>query len=117
MSFRTQNTAFMLDFFKENQENKLQDKIQEFVNYRKAKKKPILKESMEAFLKKLTKLGNGNEAAMIEILDNSIANGWQGIFELKQNGKQGNTNSNQASLDELTEKSREFLRNIGSEFG
>lgn len=82
MSFRTQNKAFMIDFFQEN-ENKLQDKIQEFVNYRKAIKKPIRKESFEAFMKKLIKLGKGKEDWMIEILDNSIANGWQGIFELK----------------------------------
>jgi len=61
----------------------LQDKINEFISYRKAIKKPIRKESYEAFLKKLTKLGNGNEDDMIEILDQSIANSWQGIFELK----------------------------------
>lgn len=61
----------------------LQDKLQEFIDYRKAIKKPIRKESIDAFMRKLIKLGKGNEEDMIEILDNSIANGWQGIFELK----------------------------------
>ena len=62
---------------------RLSDKIEEFIAYRKAIKKPIRKESMDAFMKKLIKLSNGNEEDMIEILDNSIANSWTGIFELK----------------------------------
>lgn len=61
----------------------LEEKLQEFVNYRKAIKKPIRKESLGAFMRKLINLGNGNEEIMIEILENSIANGWQGIFPLK----------------------------------
>ena len=60
----------------------LEEKLAEFVAYRKAIKKPIRPESMDAFKRKLTKLSGGNEEDMIEILDNSIANGWQGIFEL-----------------------------------
>ncbi len=61
----------------------LQEKVQEFINYRKAIKKPLREVSIEAFMKKLIKLGNGNEEVMIEVLEQSIANGWQGIFEVK----------------------------------
>ena len=62
----------------------LEEKITEFIAYRKAIKKPIREVSMEAFKKKLIKLGNSNEETMIEILEQSIANGWQGIFELRK---------------------------------
>ena len=61
----------------------LEDKIKEFVAYRKAIKKPIREVSMEAFKRKLINLSNGIEEDMIEILEQSIANGWQGIFALK----------------------------------
>jgi len=68
----------------------LEKKIDEFYNFRKQLKKPIIEASKQSFLQKLTKLSGGNETASIEILDQSIANGWQGIFELKINNN-GNT--------------------------
>ncbi len=63
----------------------LEEKLQEFIAFRKAIRKPIRPVSLDAFMKRLTKLGNGNEQEMIEILEQSIAMGWQGIFELKGN--------------------------------
>lgn len=100
-------------------ENKtiLDIKLQEFFDFRIALKKPIIEASKDAFKQKLIKLSNGNESAMIEILDQSIANGWQGIFELKNtnNGKQQtNNNSNKASLASLTEQSRKILQGFES---
>lgn len=62
----------------------LEDKIAEFFEYRKELKKPIKEVSKKAFLRRLEKLSGGNENDMIEILELSIANGWQGIFELKK---------------------------------
>lgn len=61
----------------------LQQKLDEFYEYRKAIKKPLRDASKNAFIARLKKLGNDNESYMIEILEQSIANGWQGIFELK----------------------------------
>lgn len=63
----------------------LELKFMEFVNYRKATKKPIRNESMESFKKQLWTLSGQNEQTAIEILEQSIANGYQGIFELKNN--------------------------------
>lgn len=71
-----------------------QKKVIEFEEYRRKIKKPIKEASKEYFLKKLYKLSNGNESVAIEILDTSIANGWQGIFELKT---QNNGNSKKQS--------------------
>jgi len=75
-----------------NNKSPLEKKIEEFYQFRIKLKKPILEESKEAFIKKLTRLSGNDDEIAIEILDDSIANGWQGIFELKekpqQNGKQ-----------------------------
>jgi len=75
----------------------LEKKVNDFYKFRKEMKKPILEASKESFLKKLNKLSGGVESVAIEILDQSIANGWQGIFELKNstNGK-GQTNTDAA---------------------
>jgi len=59
-------------------------KLEEFYNFRIELKKPILDASKESFKKKLVKLANNDEQTAIEILEQSIANGWQGIFKLKQ---------------------------------
>ena len=107
-------------------ENKslIEIKIEEFYNFRKELKKPILDSSKESFIKKLTKLSNGNDQVAIEILDESISNGWQGIFPLKnntQNGiKQGQTNyhSNKADVTELVKQTRAMLNgNQGNNYG
>lgn len=59
-------------------------KIKEFLAFRKAKNVPVLPESFTAWLQKLTRLSGGRSAVAIEILDESIANGWTGIFALKE---------------------------------
>lgn len=101
-----------------------QKKVAEFFNYRKEIKKPIREASKDAFLKSLTKLSGGDEIAAIAILDQSIANGWQGIFALKQNYGQtitkngnGHNNGNIAGSSTLLERSREVLRQTGNHFG
>lgn len=68
----------------------LSEKLKEFFEFRKAKRKPILKESLPSFIKNLEKLSGGVENVAVEILDQSIANGWQGIFELKGHNPTGN---------------------------
>jgi hypothetical protein len=67
--------------------------LNNFYNFRVELKKPILDSSKEALRDKLIKLSNNDNEVAIEILNQSIANGWQGIFELKQqtNGTTNNT--------------------------
>ena len=50
-----------------------------------------------ATLQELTKLSNGQEDIAIKILNQSMANGWKGLFNLKEDAK-GTTN-NQRKLD------------------
>jgi len=60
----------------------LDKKFDEFLNFRKEIKKPVSEISLIALKEKLKKLSNGSETDSIEILNNSIANSWQGIFPL-----------------------------------
>lgn len=71
-------------------ESEIEKKLRDFFSFRNQIKKPVAELSKDAFKRKLLKLGNNHEPTMIEILEQSIANGWQGIFELKtnNNGKQ-----------------------------
>lgn len=41
------------------------------------------KQSLKAAFKKLYRLSEGNEKTAIEIIEESMANGWKGFFKLK----------------------------------
>ncbi len=82
--------------------------INEFIQHRKIIKKPFKSEyPLRLLLKKLDKLAD-NDETKIEILNQSIMNGWQGIFPLKDTfvktgtyAKSKSTDSNQHILDEI----------------
>ena len=58
------------------------------MEHRKAIKKPLKTEyAINLAMKNLEKLSNGDNDMAIEILNQSIVNGWQGLFELKQTKK------------------------------
>jgi len=81
-------------------------KIVEFQKFRKEMKKPILDASKQQFLDKLMRLSGNNENTAILIINQSIANGWQGIFELK-------TESN-GTITGKTNRTAETIANINS---
>jgi uncharacterized protein YdaU (DUF1376 family) len=60
----------------------------QYAEYRKEKKKPMYQVSMEAKWKQIAPWG---AAGAIASINNSIANGWQGIFPLQQDKKQENS--------------------------
>ena len=70
----------------------LRTTLKEFLKMRKTIKKPMTDKAMKLLISKLNKLGS-NDYEKIEILDQSILNCWQGIFELK-NKKEGGNNAN-----------------------
>jgi len=55
-----------------------------WVKFRKQIKKPLKGESEQRNFNNLVKLSGGNEQTAIAIIDQSIAQGWTGLFELKQ---------------------------------
>lgn len=62
---------------------KLDKAITEFVAFRKKIKKPMTDHAVQLMMNKLNRLSS-NVDVQIEILNQSIMNGWQGIFPLKE---------------------------------
>lgn len=71
----------------------------DFEEMRNKLKKPLTEKAKNLLLKKLNTLSN-NEETQILILEQSIMNSWQGIFELKNN------NQNSASYNQLEEQAK-----------
>ena len=63
----------------------------QFIEFRKSIKKPLKEISQQAQLLKLSKY---SEHDATEMILQSIANGWQGIFEIKNNTQNGKSNHN-----------------------
>ena len=60
----------------------LVEAIKDFIKMRKTIKKPVTDRGLKGILNKLDKYGK-DDLEKIEILENSIMNCWQGVFELK----------------------------------
>jgi len=62
--------------------------VQRWIDYRKSIKKAYKsQDSLDAFVKGLRKMANENINQAEAIVEQSIANGWQGIFNLKNQNK------------------------------
>ncbi len=68
------------------QKEELQEPLQEYVKMRKAIKKPITTHGLELALKRLNELTDDTDKA-VKIINQSIMNSWQGLFELKSENK------------------------------
>lgn len=69
--------------FKYTSNPDLNKAIKDFVDMRKRIKKPLTERALNILFVKLDTLSGGNDSNKIKILENSILNCWQGIFELK----------------------------------
>ena len=65
-------------------DDRLRECVGEYVKSRRALKRPLTEHALELMLKKLDKMAQDNDTK-IAILEQSIENGWIGIFPLKQN--------------------------------
>jgi len=69
-------------------DDKLNEAFKDYIENRKNLKKPMTDKAIELALTKLAKLSNGDNDKAIEILNQSILNGWAGLFELKTEKQQ-----------------------------
>lgn len=83
----------LIDKYTEFEE--LRKTLRDFVIMRKSIKKPLTTRAMELIIKDLDKKGT-NDYHKIQLLEQSIMNSWQGIFDLKQDfkGKQQKESNN-----------------------
>lgn len=65
------------------QDEKLNEAFNEFLSHRKEIKKPMTDRAIKLAIGSLNKLSGGDNDKAIEIINQSIMNGWQGLFELK----------------------------------
>lgn len=68
---------------------KLEEAIEDFEKMRKSIKKPLTERAKKILLLKLNELSNNDEELAIKILEQSILNSWQSIYELKEGGTGG----------------------------
>ena len=61
-----------------------------WLNYKSEKKEYYVKSGMDKMIKKLIKYAKGDYKVGLQIIENSMANNWAGLFELKDNGKKIN---------------------------
>ena len=90
--------AQIVENFSENE--KLKDSIQDFIEHRKSLKKPIKTiRTLELILEELKKYSSDEEK--IKVINQSIVNGWQGLFELKQSSPTGYQKMSEGKRREL----------------
>ena len=70
------------EFFPDDE--KLNQAFADFVDMRKQIKAPMTDRAVSMAIKKLTELSGGNPDAAVKILEQSVMNGWKGLFPLKE---------------------------------
>ena len=83
---RIKEEARTIDDIIAEQKEELQEPLREYVKMRKAIKKPITTHGLELALKRLNELTSDTSVA-VKIINQSIMNSWQGLFELKPENK------------------------------
>ena len=78
--------------------------MEEFMEYRKSIKKPMSELAVKKTLTRLQSLSGGDIGLSKAILDQSIVNGWTGIFPLKDDRR--NTKPQQNTLMHMLEEGR-----------
>lgn len=92
----------------ETQDERLQEPLRNFVEMRKAIKRPITARGLELAVKKLQQM-TSNIAEQVEIVNQSTMNSWQGFFPLKRSDerqKHAPKGSTQELLDKMTDEQR-----------
>lgn len=84
----TKGFDYIVNSYTENEE--LRQAIFDFIKMRKANKKVLTDRALTLILKRLDSLGS-SDVMKIDILNQSIANSWQGVFPLKDMNSNSNT--------------------------
>lgn len=81
--------------------------LDNFKDHRKQLKAPMTDQAYKMLLNKLEKLSDGDEEKKVAILNQSIENGWKGVFELK--GKVVSFNNHPQRKQDSLELERKLL--------
>lgn len=75
--------------------------IEKWIQYKSERKEGYKKTGLETFIKQLLNFSDNNPAKAAKIIDQSMANNWAGIFELKINGTKTITTNDTPIYKEL----------------
>ncbi len=78
----------------------LEQALNDFRDMRNRMHKPMTPLAVELLVQKLEKFAPGDEGKQVEILHQSIENGWTGVYELKQEQKRGMSARQKARHDQ-----------------
>lgn len=90
-----------------NNKSPLDIALDNFKDHRKQLKAPMTDQAYKMLLNKLEKLSGGDEEKKVAILNQSIENGWKGVFELK--GKVVSFNNHPQRKQDSIELERKLL--------
>lgn len=88
----------LIDGYTENAE--LRGALRDYIQMRKAIRKPITNRALELAFKKLDELSS-DDFEKVAIVNQSVMNSWQGLFPLKENNKQNNKQNNSGAWGNL----------------
>jgi hypothetical protein len=81
---KNDNKTYKADFSDYTQDSELIDTLESFFEFRKQIKKPMTEKAVKLLLNKLNELAS-TDMEKVAILNQSILEGWQGVFPLKTN--------------------------------
>ena len=92
----------------------LDDALHGFEEMRRKLRKPLTERAKRLTLGKLEKMAPGNEEMQIAILDQSIENGWQGVYPLKTEKWNGKRDNDKPRQYREAEKALEMIKQYES---
>ena len=97
-------TSFNVEAILKDEPEEIKEAINRWLEYKKSQHGFRYKsaDSFKTFLKKLNELSGNNVTTALKIIEQSIANGWAGIFELKNKGD-GKTGLNINEIERAVE--------------
>lgn len=81
-------------------DEKLNEAFLAFLDMRKKIKKPATDKAIKLLINKLNKMSGGNNDLAIQIIEQSIVNSWQDLYELKSNNKNSNISNRVKGVDD-----------------
>lgn len=82
---------------------RLDEAMKEFIAFRKQIKSPMTERAIKLAMNTLEKLSGGDIDIMVQIIDQSIMNGWKGLFALKNDGQSGKKQDTGQFYNEMRE--------------
>ena len=103
---KKESTELIIKSIYESEEFK--ETFDEFIDMRKTIKKPATNKAIEMIITKLEKVNNEEQA--IKMLERSIINNWQDVYEIQERGNNGNKNNQATRRTKYEESTYERIK-------